>query len=289
MPSGANFTLREIEHLERALGNVDVRPTLAQPLAGLTLGALGELVCSGAFWAASGRHAEVELLDHWAAHHAPLRCAWNALQKPGQMPSAVSALGHFGVRPVPSKHELTGLPWQQFLESFGEGLIRHGFPRPLARALSGAFGEMADNVVSHSTPESLPPAPGIVAFHMEPGWMAYAVADTGRGVLASLVTSERWAHLRKAEQALRLAVTEGATRRSGFATGSGYQTVIQALSERNGYLRFRSDDAKLELRGSATTLQPRGGPVPPMPGLQLVVHCALEGSLPGERQLPAVL
>lgn len=286
MSAGARLNLAEVEHLDEAFANPEARPTLARPLAGLSLGALGELVCLGAAWSARGRHDEVAALRHWATYHGPLRRAWQALRAPEKIQNATLDQSSFGVWPAPTRSDLFQQPWQLFLEGFSEGLKRNGFPSQLAHALRGAFGEMADNVVSHSTPDGKSPAPGIVAFHMQPGWMAYAVADTGRGVLASLITAPRWAHLSSSADALRSAVTERATCRPGEETGAGYRTVIQALSERNGYLRFRSEDAKLELRGTPTTLAPTGGPVPRLPGLQLVVHCALDGVTPGERWLP---
>lgn len=267
------------------LTRTEARAVLVQPLTDLTLGALGELVCRWASWTDAGRTDDVELLRSWARGHRPLRQAWKAFRR---TPAAISALSFnqssFEVRPVPSRQELLEESWQQFLERFSDVLVRNGFPSRLARALSGAFGEMADNVVSHSAPDGNDPAPGIVAFHIEPRWMAYAVADTGRGVLNSLKSAERWAHLSNASEALLLAVTERATRRD-HPQGSGYQTVIEALAERQGFLRFRSDDAKLELRGTATTLSPRGGPVTFLRGLQLVIYCALEGASPGERWL----
>lgn len=281
------LNLPEVEYLDGALGESNRRSAYQQPLRAITIGALGELVCWGAYWSARGRLAGVEAIRAWARQHGPLKRAWCALRQPALATPHQGPLGCFEVRPVPAREALHHPEWNLFLERFGARLVAHGFPSKLSRALSGAMGEMVDNVVSHSATEDCPPAAGIVAVHVEDGWMAYAVADCGRGVLASLATDPRHASVTTARAALQSAILEGATCRRGVTQGEGYRTVMRALSERNGYLSFRSGDAKLELTGTSTVLVPSGSTVPFLPGLQLVVHCSLDGGISGERWLNA--
>lgn len=286
MPTELSLRLSDTEHIDNIVDDPSYEAALRQPLQGITLGALGELVCWGAAWATQGRREAVEVIRGWATEHEPLNRSWRALRTPMAWSEGNSARSsYFEVHPVPRRHEVGSPAFASFQRRFGECLASHGFASPLARALSKALVEMADNVISHSGPDEYSQANGIVAFHVEERWMAYAVADTGRGVLASLQSAPRWQHLRTSREALHCAVREQATRRDA-ESGGGYQTVLRSLAEFNGFLRFRSGDHVLELRGTSSDLYPGGGPVPSLAGLQLVVHCSLDAAGPGERLLP---
>lgn len=285
MPVELILQLADTDHIDSIVSNSASAPELSRLLSGITLGALGELVCWGAQWASDERGQHVEHIRRWAREHGPLANSWRALRAPATLPAQTST-SCFEVRPVPRHDEVGGLEWARFQQRFSERLTAHGFHGRLARALSKAFIEMADNVICHSGPDSQAPASGIVAYHVEDRWMAYAVADTGRGILASLRTAPRWQHLSTSIAALQAVLHERATCRPEFEQGGGYKQVVHSLAELNGFLRFRTGDAQVELRGTAADLQQSGGPVPWLSGLQLVVHCALDGATPGERLLP---
>jgi hypothetical protein len=129
---------------------------------------------------------------------------------------------------------------------------------------------MADNVYQHSGG-----ARGFAVFHFDDKRVSWCVADVGQGVLGSLRSSERWSHLQTAREALVAVWHDRATRRPGVRSGDGFRQVERSLAALNGHLRFRTDDAVLELAGGNGALRPSSRTNPRLPGLQIAATCAL--------------
>ena len=159
-----------------------------------------------------------------------------------------------------------------FFDRFARSLREHaGVPAGIATAVSRAAMEMAENAIQHSGLDETSPAPGVVAFHVVGTRVKFAVADCGRGVRASLATSEQWQHLATAGDALDAAVLHRASRWS-YGQGNGFRELLDALADQAGRLRFASDDAVLGLEGTAATHRvKRVGRRRSLHGLQLSV------------------
>jgi hypothetical protein len=136
--------------------------------------------------------------------------------------------------------------WIAFCKRFDRAAQRARFSRTVAAGLTGALGEMVDNVLLHSgKPES-----AIVGYSSVTGSFEYVVADAGIGVLGSLRRNSEYHHLTDAGTALQTALTEGESR-FGRASGHGlgFRQVFLSLASLQGSLRFRSGDHSLELDG----------------------------------------
>jgi hypothetical protein len=138
--------------------------------------------------------------------------------------------------------------WTKHAENAG---VVAGLPRGLVTGLMGAIGELQDNVFEHSGR----PASGLLAYGASNGAFELVVADAGRGVLASLRENPEFAHLANSGAALRVAVSDGASRHAR-STGHGYGIgqLFRALAHHAAELRFRSGDHALRLWGDAPSL-----------------------------------
>lgn len=170
--------------------------------------------------------------------------------------------------------------WDQWAKHAENAAVTAGLPRGLAAGLMGALGELQDNVFEHSgRPES-----GIVAYAASDGAFEFVVADAGRGVLASLRENPEFAGLTDSGTALRVAVSDGASRHAR-STGHGYGIgqLFRALAHDAAELRFRSGDHVLRLWGDAPSLtgQVELAQKAWLDGLTISVRCAPKA--PGRR------
>ena len=143
------------------------------------------------------------------------------------------------------------LLWDQWASHAENAAVAVGLPKGLAAGLMGALGELKDNVFEHSgRPDS-----GLVAYGASTSAFEFVVADAGRGVLASLRENPEFTHLADSGTALRVAVSDGASRYER-STGRGYGIgqLFRALTQYAAELRFRSDDHALRLWGDAPSL-----------------------------------
>ncbi len=136
-----------------------------------------------------------------------------------------------------------------FFDRFTRSLNQHGRFAKLARAISMAMMEMADNAIQHSGDDEQHPAPGAMGYAVSDGLAEFAVVDGGRGVLASLRTNPAWAELGTSQDALSAAVMNAASRRAGQGAGRGFSDLHKALADLSGKLRFASGEAVLKLEG----------------------------------------
>jgi hypothetical protein len=126
-----------------------------------------------------------------------------------------------------------------------------GFPKKLAQGLVGAIGELEDNIHDHRRPRT-----ALVAYRsVAAGVFEFVVGDAGVGVLHSLKESGYYPGLTDSGDAMRVALTDGATRhgpQSGH--GLGFRPLFTALANRHGSLRFRSGDHVLLISGKNPSL-----------------------------------
>ena len=163
--------------------------------------------------------------------------------------------------------------WHQWVSHAENAAVASGLARGLVSGLMGALGELQENVYQHSgRPES-----GLVAYATLNGMFEFVVADAGVGVLASLRQNPEFAHLDDSGQALRVAVSDGASRH-GRASGRGYGIgqLFRALAHDSAELRFRSGDHALRLWGDAPSLsgQYEVAQKARLEGLIVTVRCA---------------
>lgn len=162
--------------------------------------------------------------------------------------------------------------WDQWCLRFRLAAENSGFPKAFAGALTGAMGELQDNIPLHS--EHI--QSGLVAFQGSSGAFEFVVSDQGIGVLASLKKNPDYQDLPHAGEALKIAASDGGSR---FAkdTGHGYGIgqLFRALAGVEGDIRFRSGDHAYELSGSGPN--PTGiislGQKSHLPGLTVSIIC----------------
>ncbi|MDO8433844.1 MAG: hypothetical protein Q7S58_15695 [Candidatus Binatus sp.] len=266
----------DIDSLRSRARDVDVAQFDAAKPSGITLPALLELVCSWSMWSQSAGTALRQIIDGWSQDLPDLRHArklfamGDSPKTPGSFDAPRKELWH-----IRSRSDWADDPAFLFQARFRRSLEKHGFGKKLSLALSKAMQEMADNIIQHSGPDEEHPAVGLVGYHVDGQWMTYAVADVGRGVLASLETNPKWSTLTESGNALRAAVYQRASRRVNSPYGTGFSEVQKSLADLNGTLRFRSGDASLTLVGQRAARQAIFSSNPYLVGFQLAVTCGL--------------
>jgi hypothetical protein len=175
----------------------------------------------------------------------------------GVAKGAISGAGvhdRAGVFPL-SRYDLSAgaenAQYDQWMKHAENAAVAAGLARGLVAGLIGAMGELQDNVFEHSDR----PASGLLAYGASNGAFELVVADAGRGVLASLRENPEFAHLADSGAALRVAVSDGASRYAR-STGHGYGIgqLFRALAHHAAELRFRSGDHALRLWGDGPSL-----------------------------------
>lgn len=141
--------------------------------------------------------------------------------------------------------------WDQWAKHAENAAASHNLPRRLVEGLLGALGELQDNVYAHSQRIET----GLVAYAVSKGAFEFVVADAGIGVLASLKQNPEFAAIENSGQAMRAALSDGASR-FGRESGHGYGIgqLFRALAHERGDLRFRSGDHVLTLSGDNLSL-----------------------------------
>lgn len=161
--------------------------------------------------------------------------------------------------------------WVKRLRELVDELSQSGFPSHLARALTGAVIEMADNVWQHS--ESL--TPGLVAYQIRRRKFAFSIADNGIGILASLQTNPQFQNLSSSMDAIRQAIEPGVSR-CADGGGMGFPSLLHALADLWGTARIRSGEAALVIDRTQHERKKDFIYLPAMPGVHVSVRCALD-------------
>lgn len=164
---------------------------------------------------------------------------------------AISGRGpsdRFGIMPLRGLADTgTSDDYEQWKMRFQNAAVGSGFPKEVARGLTGALGELIDNALDHS--ESVATACAVYQAHEES--FEFTVSDAGIGALASLRQNPDHRSLSDSGAALTLAMSDGGSR---YPTGSGHGTGIgsmfRAMAGLYGDLRFRSGDHECSLSGN---------------------------------------
>ncbi|MGY3449172.1 ATP-binding protein [Bradyrhizobium sp. USDA 4353] len=163
--------------------------------------------------------------------------------------------------------------WTAFKLEAHKAALAAGFPSQAVSRLTGAMGEIVDNVIEHSQAAST----GFVVFSSRAGVFEFVVADDGVGALASLRSNPEYAHLADEGDALQCALTDGESRFGKAAQrGTGFSTLFKSLANMNSSLRFRSGDHALGIQGRSPTLvSAHVARKTRMPGFLASVHCVV--------------
>ncbi len=88
----------------------------------------------------------------------------------------------------------------------------------------------------------------LVGYRVLPHAALFTVADLGRGVLGSLRSNSKYAHLVHHRDALRLALRDGVTCLD-TPGGNGFRQLFKALASQFGTIRFRTGNVCLTMDG----------------------------------------
>jgi len=139
--------------------------------------------------------------------------------------------------------------WIWFCRRFEAAMLTAGFGASLAKQITGAMGELEDNIHWHSEQARS----GLLAFLATDAFFEFVVLDRGIGVLASLRHAEEFHNLRDDGAALEVAVGEGQSRfGEGSGRGYGFQDLFLGLANNQSHIRFRSGDHLLQLDGASS-------------------------------------
>lgn len=142
----------------------------------------------------------------------------------------------------PTEHD--ELQAHQFLLKLLQNASAAGMPKRAAQALSGAAGELIDNIKEHAGPGKN----ALAAFAAEKGSLWLTVGDAGLGMLPTYV---HYPAVRSAKDALRMAVVEHCSSTGDPERGMGFRKLLRSLGSLDASLRVRTGDASLECEGSA--------------------------------------
>jgi len=131
---------------------------------------------------------------------------------------------------------------QQFLMDIRKRLELEGVPKSSCQALTGAAGELIDNIGQHAGPQ----CEALAAFEISAGSFWLTIGDSGIGALA---TYRAMPEVQSARHALEAAVVEHRSSTGDPTRGLGFKQVLKALRSMDAALRVRSGDASLEIEG----------------------------------------
>ena len=141
--------------------------------------------------------------------------------------------------------------WIAFAMSAKRAAVGSGLSSDWAAQMVAAIGEFRSNIIEHSgAPET-----GLVAFCASPGLFEFVASDLGVGLVATLREAPEYKNLSDSCEALRLALTDGASR-FGFDHGRGYgfRPLFTGLANRQASLRFRTGTGALTIDGTTPSL-----------------------------------
>ncbi len=167
-------------------------------------------------------------------------------------------------------------PWENFLQRFERSTKVAGFTLETALNLQSALHEMATNAVIHSRSA----IPALVGYAVSRNCALFSVVDVGQGIVASLTSNPKYAHLTQPVDAIHKALQAGVTCRVDDDGGFGFSTTFKAVAEAWGQLRFRSGNGCITMDGTDLNVDKsiRRYP-PPLPGFQVSVCCHLAGDV----------
>jgi hypothetical protein len=257
------LTIQELEKHQWRLENRELPRTLSLCHKKLTIPAAVELACL----VETNQESSNDCLAR-----GPSDCPnWRLLQRLGWPHCGPSRrIGEKNVEFISMPAHSSDLFWTRCLRTFQQRLTSNAFPVGLARGLTGALGEMADNVWQHSSTNK----PGLVGYEVRRKQLAFAVSDVGIGVLESLRMRPEHRHLTTSMDALETAILPGVSRYD--VGGYGFSTLFQAIAELWGITRLRSGEAALLFDRRTENRKRTRYYLPSLPGLQVFVSCRLK-------------
>lgn len=156
-----------------------------------------------------------------------------------------------------------------FVQNMQRTLKSSGLSSRFARAVAGAFLEMAGNIGEHS----LTPRSAMIGYEFAHGRITCCIADVGVGVLESLRTNPKYQRLQTSAQALDEALKDGVSRFGESGRGYGFSDLLRAIAEQWGIARLRTGEAKLIFDRTTEHRTKTSGYCPSIPGLQIVFTC----------------
>jgi hypothetical protein len=177
---------------------------------------------------------------------------------------------------ISDESDTLGSDWENFLQRFERSAKEVGFSGESALNLQSALDEMATNAVIHSRAR----LPALVGYTVANNLAVFSVADVGRGIVASLTSNPKYAHLVEPVDAIGKALQTGVTCRIDDDGGFGFSTIFKALAESWGQLRFRSGNGCITMDGTDLAVDKSIRRFPPaLPGFQVSVCCQSQDSL----------
>jgi hypothetical protein len=164
----------------------------------------------------------------------------------------------------------SGTRWLDSIRSFQTDLKHHGFSHTLAGSLTGAAGEIIDNVFQHSQTD----LPGLFGYQLSRRRVTFCVADLGVGVLKSLRQNPQHRCLKTSMDALKTAIAPGVSRFD--AGGYGFSTLLRSVAELWGKTRLRSGEAVLVFDRETEERRKIHSYLPPFLGMQVSAICRLD-------------
>lgn len=242
------------------------RPTLRGQLGLL---AAVELACVGTQWA--GSQPFLQLVGSASPSVSSLM---RQLQWPHCNPGRRARAREVTLIALPQASSDTR--WTGFLHDLQAELRAHGFRNRLSASITGAVGEMADNVWEHSGA----PISGLVGYAIGQRRVDFVVADLGDGVMKSLRRNPMYRFVNTSMEALEKAVLDGVSRFEDQSRGYGFSSLLRALANLWGFARLRSGQAALTFDRRSERHKRLQRYVPPLPGTQVFVSCGLDSSHP---------
>lgn len=135
---------------------------------------------------------------------------------------------------------------QKFLLALLRAAVSAGMPKPAAQALTGAAGELLDNITEHAGPGE----DALAAFSVYAGSLWLSVGDSGQGMLSTYSGHPK---VTTAKVALRMAVVEHCSSTGDPERGQGFRNLLRALGSLDASVRVRTGDASLECEGTASS------------------------------------
>jgi len=153
--------------------------------------------------------------------------------------------------------------WIAFCQRLMNAGMKAGLSKKFAQGLVGTMEEMTSNILEHSECASS----GIVGYRWIPDEFEYVVADSGIGVMTSLMKHPDYSWLEDAGQALEVAVSDGESRYGKAAhRGTGFHYLLYNIASRDSYVRFRSGDHCYSIDGTVQPILKKTYSCPPFDG-----------------------
>lgn len=112
--------------------------------------------------------------------------------------------------------------------------------------MAAALQELEGNMQEHSEA----PSTGVLAFRAAESTFEFIAADHGIGLLRSLQRNPLFASMNDHGKSLMMALRDGVSRFQERGRGHGFRPLFLGLTNRNGYLRFRTGDHAIIMDGT---------------------------------------